>query len=375
MTTNLLKLIILRSNFLTGLNSVEKSVGDNTNLPILKNILLSAEENKIILTSTNLELAIKYRLSGKIITSGSITIPFSVLNTIIKNLNTERITLEATPNSLIIQTDNYEATIQGNNTEDFPVIPSIQNKKQSIKINTKTFKEVLVKVSVATQYSDIRPEISGVLMVFKNKELTFVATDGFRLAEIVFEKNEAESSFEDVSVIVPLKTTTELLRILDEKESPSLEVFIDQNQILFQTESQYIISRLIDGSFPEYHAIIPKQTKTELIVNRLELVGALNLAKTFSGKTNDVALKTSENKKVLEVFSADSSLGENKYKIPIKLKGDPFMTTFNWKYILDGLKIYESEDVVLQANAPDKPIVIRSQTTPHALYVVMPLKT
>ena len=121
-------------------------------------------------------------------------------------------------------------------------------------------------------------------MVFKNKELTFVATDGFRLAEIVFEKNEAESSFEDVSVIVPLKTTTELLRILDEKESPSLEVFIDQNQILFQTESQYIISRLIDGSFPEYHAIIPKQTKTELIVNRLELVGVLNLAKTFSGK-------------------------------------------------------------------------------------------
>ena len=87
-----MKLIILRSNFLTGLNSVEKSVGDNTNLPILKNILLSAEENKIILTSTNIELAIKYRLSGKIITSGSITIPFSVLNTIIKNLNTERIT-------------------------------------------------------------------------------------------------------------------------------------------------------------------------------------------------------------------------------------------------------------------------------------------
>lgn len=370
-----MKLIILKNNLLEGLSSVERSVGDNTNLPILKDVLLKTENNKITITSTDLELAVKYFVPGKIIETGVATVPFSIFNNIIKNLNSERIALEERDKKLFVNTDNYEASIHGQDPKEFPIIPSIQNKKQSIKVNTGVFKEILSNVIVASHYSDIRPEISGVLISYENKRLTLVATDSFRLAEATLGADQAQSSFDKISVIVPLKTASELLRIISDEENNVIEIFIDPNQILFRTSTQYIISRLIDGNFPEYQAIIPKQTKTEALVNRQELLSAVNLTKVFSGKASDITIKIGDNKKFLEVYSADSVLGENHYKIPTKLKGDKFSISFNWRYLLDGLKIYKGEEITLGVTAPDRPVVIKSVNEPLLLYVVMPIKT
>jgi len=367
-----MNIIILRTNLLDGLGSVERAISENTNLPILKNILVKIRDNKIIFISTNLELAVETSISGKVIEKGEITLPFQVFNSIIKNLNTERVTLEEKGKKLLISTDNYEASIQIQDPKEFPIIPTITNKDNNLKINAGDFKEALGSVIIAAQYSDIRPEISGVFMNFSDGALTLAATDGFRLAERKLNQKQTKSNISDTSVIIPLKTATEIMRMFGENQE--MEIYIDPNQILFSTENKKIISRLIDGSFPDYQSVIPKQTPNEASVEKNELINALKLASAFSGRANDVTIRVGENKKFLEVYSADSAVGENCYRVPIKLKGEKFSLIFNWRYVLDGLKIYKSPEITLGVSSSDRPVSIKSATEPHLIYVAMPIK-
>jgi len=371
-----MKLIVLKNNLVDALNAIEGSVGNNINLPILKNILFSVENNKIILTSTNLETAVKYNLSGKIVEGGSLTVPFGVFNNIAKNINSERVTLESQDNnSLLITTDNYEASVRVQDAKDFPIIPTIQNKDNLIKTNTSSIKEILSRAIIAAQYSDVRPEISGVLLRLNEGKINFVATDSFRLVEISLKAQEFETNLKDISIIIPLRTANELLRILSIKDGGEIKIFVDPNQVLFQTETESLISRLIDGTFPDYQTVIPKTTKSEAAIARDELINAVKVTKVFAGRANDVTLRVGDNKKFIEVTAADSAIGENRYKIPIRLKGEKFSLSFNWRYLADGLKIWNGEEITLGVNDPDRPVIIKSPSEPEMLYVVMPIKS
>ncbi|MEK9194368.1 MAG: DNA polymerase III subunit beta [Patescibacteria group bacterium] len=368
-----MKLILLRNNLLEGLFSTERVINDNVNLPILKNILLKANNSKITITATNLNLAINHNISGKIVESGEVTVPHNILNNIIKNLNTEKVSLEKKNKQLNIITDNYEAVIEGQESKDFPIIPLIQNQKQHLKIDVSVFKSSLQNVINSTQFSDIRPEISGIFLQLYEDGLKLVATDSFRLAEKKLNTNLFESNIKENAVIIPLKTAQELLRVLKENDQ-KLWIFIEPNQILFKTDSLEITSHLIDGRFPDYEPIIPKTLIGEATLDRNELINAVKLTSVFSGRINDLILKTGENKKFLEIYSASSMTGENRYKIPIKLKGDKFSVVFNWHYLLEGLKIFNGEEIILGVNAHDKPALIKDQNQTDLIYVLMPIK-
>lgn len=367
-----MKLIILKNNLIEGLNAVERAISGTTNLPILKNILIKTEGGRIVFTGTNLELAITQLVPGKIIEEGEITVPLPVLAAIAKNLNTERVSLDVEGTRITITTDNYEAVLQGQDAKDFPIIPLIQDKSNTISISSTKFLEALQSVFVATQYSEIRPEISGVFFKVSDQNLILAATDGFRLAERVIEANDVHTTLHEASMIVPFKTAEELIKFLQGADT-NVEMFIDANQVLFKTQTKQLISRLVDGTFPEYKAIIPHQIQNECSFNRIELINALKLTSSFAGRTNDITLKIGENKKFVELYSADSSVGESRYRIPIKLKGEPFSVVFNWRYLLDGLRIYSSEDVILGVNAPSRPAVISNTLEPSLTYVVMPI--
>lgn len=373
-TTTAMKLIILKNNLAEALYAVERAVGINTNLAILKNILLKTENNKILAITTNLELAITATIPGKIIKPGEITVPFAILSTIIRNVVTERVILEEQDHNLLITTDNYEAKVQTQSAKDFPIIPTIQNTTHFLSLPTELLKTTLGNVIVATQFSDIRPEISGVLIRYTEGKLTLVATDSFRLAEQVLEGKQVVSGYDEVSAIIPLRTAEELLRVMD-LENGEIRMVIDANQILFQTASLSVISRLIDGTFPEYHSIIPKQVRYEFSINRQEFLSAIKLVSAFSGRTNDISLTVGEGKRFLELYSADSAFGENRYRVPIKLKGDKFSIAFNWRYLLDGLKVYRGEEILVGVNAADRPAVLRNANDPSLTYVLMPIRS
>lgn len=370
-----MKIIILKSNLKESLAAVEKAISENNNLPILKNVLLKTYNNKIKIAATNLDLGIIKMTSGKIIEEGGITVPFNTFYSLVNNSDNERITIETDKNNLVFKTDNYSAKIQGVNHEEFPIIPKIENEEIFIELETSVFKDSINKVLNAAQISEIRPEISGVLFDFQMTLLKFVATDAFRLAQKTLNNNQFKANFnQGFKVIVPLKTISEAVKIFPENQP--IRIFIDNNQILFKNDELELISRLIDGEYPDYEQIVPKSIDNELVINKDQLVNAIKLASNFSGRTNDVKFKINESKKILEVYSANQYLGENNYLIPIKMKGEGFSEiAFNWHYFLDGLKVVEQENLIFGVNDNNKPSVLKSSEDGSYFYILMPIKT
>lgn len=368
-----MKLIILKSNLVEALDCVERGVGLSSNLPILKNVLVGVFENKITFRTTNLELAIETAVQGKTIQPGELTIPFSVFSTIIKNLNSDRVTLEYKNEKLKITTDNYEATLQSMNVKEFPIIPTINIQNTVIDIQTQPLKKALANAIISAQYSTIRPEISGVFFQHTNDKFVVVATDSFRLTEVVLGEKQFITKNKQFSFIIPLDTANEIVRMISKPTNDeTTHIEFDESQILVTTQQTKIISRLIDGTFPEYKAIMPKEIKSNLLVNRSELLNSVKLVSSFSSSTFDLTLRTSTNKKALELYSQNPVLGENKCTIPAKLDGEPFSIIFNWKYLLDGVKMYQGNEIALGIT-PKRPAAITSKDENTTTYVLMPI--
>jgi len=368
-----MKLIVLKNNFKTGLNTVERAITENSNLPILKNVLIKTFNNKIQLSTTNLELGITNSISGKIIEEGSITVPLSTLLGITNNINNERINIEIDNNTLNIKTDNYEAVIQGLPEEEFPIIPKIENKDNYLEIETGIFKDALFKVINAVQLSEIRPEISGVLLDFQLNSFKLVGTDSFRLAEKTLSDTNFKSNFNrGFKIILPLKTAQELLRVFKEG---SVMIFVDSNQVLFKNGDLEIISRLIDGNYPDYEQIIPNSIDTDVSFELDYLTNAVKLVSNFSGKVNEIKILTKDKQKHLEIYSANQYLGENKYLVPAKITGPSVDVSFNWRYLMDGLKNFETKDITFGINGNTKPAILKNPNDGSYFYIVMPIKT
>jgi len=369
-----MKLIILKNNLKEGLSAVERAVGENNKLPILKNVLIKTGNGKIKLSATNLELGITKLISGKIIEDGSLTIPLGTFYSIVNNSDSERINLEVKNNVLLFKTDNYEAKIQGISEEEFPIIPKIENENQCLEIEASILKNALNKVINATQISEVRPEISGVLLDFQITTLKLVATDSFRLAEKTLYEKYFKSNFNrGFKIIVPLKTAQEVIRIFHNEKL--IKIYTDPTQILFRSEDLELISRLIDGEYPDYHQIVPKEINLEVHANRDYLVNAVKLVCNFSSKINDIKIKIKNDSNNLEIYSANQHLGENNYLVPAKFKGDfNGEISFNWKFLLDGLKAIESENLVFGINGEIRPSIIKSQEETSYFYILMPIK-
>ncbi len=368
-----MKLIILKDNLRNALDSVGRAISNNASLPILGNILIKTSDNQIKIFGTNLEIAITKTVSGKILEDGGVTIPYTIISTIINNLSSERINLESKGNNLTLQTDNYKALIQGAQETDFPIIPKLDKKNEFLEIQANLFKESLGKVIIAAGISEIRPEISGVLFDVEVSSLKMAATDSFRLAETKIPGNQFKSALEQgFRATIPLRTAQELSKIF--KDGEDIKIYFDKTQVLFETKDTEIVSRLIDGDFPDYQAIIPQNTDTEITVEREELMNSLKLASAFSGRVNEIRLRTKD-KRVLEVYSSESSLGENDYLIPGKISGEEIEVVFNWRFLLDGIKSVQSKDVVLGLSGGNKAAVIKSPDDKLSIYILMPVRT
>jgi len=369
-----MKLIVLKNNLRDGLDSVGKAIGSSVNLQVLGNVLIKTEGNQIKLSSTNLELAITKNVFGKVVEEGSVTVPYSTISSLVSNLTSERINLSKTEtNGLDIQTDNYQATIQGIDEKEFPIIPKIKKDKDYLEIGQDVLKIAITKVVVAGEASDLRPEIAGVLFKSDHGTLKLVATDSFRLAEATISDDSLKNNFkEGILTTIPLKTTQDLVKILGEEKV--VKIYIENNQVLFESDSISIISRIIDGKFPDYSAIVPDSIDTEIVVNRDELISSLKLASSFTSRTNDIKLSTKD-KKIVEIYSSDDSVGKNKYLLPAKINGPETEATFNWKYLIDGVRVGSTKDVQLGLSGSDKPAVIKNPGDNQYFYILMPIKS
>jgi DNA polymerase-3 subunit beta len=367
-----MKFIAIRSNIKDAISVIEKAVGENTNLPILKNILIEAENNSITFSATNLEIAIMHKVAGKVIENGKITVPLSLFSSLIGNIQSDRLNFEKKENNLEIATDNYSAVINGMPADDFPGTPKIKNNESYIEIKAAFLKEAIQQVTVASQYSDLRPELNSVLFNFSLESLILASTDGFRLAEKSIPASQlAVKKKEPFKILIPLRTSLEVARIMRDDEL--VQIYQDENQALFKTEQTEMISRLVEGSFPDYSAIVPREFTAEIVVERDEFLNAIKLAGVFGQKNSEVKIKIHQNKKAIEINSADQALGENNHILPAKIKGDIAEVFFNWRYLSDPMKAIKTEDVFLGLQEDAGPALIRSVNDASFYYVLRPI--
>ncbi|PIR02304.1 MAG: DNA polymerase III subunit beta [Candidatus Nealsonbacteria bacterium CG_4_9_14_3_um_filter_35_11] len=378
-----MEIIILSKNFKKGLSLTEKIPGKTLTLPVLNNVLIDTSGNFLKLSATDLEIGIQWWGLCKVEKEGKIAVPVKFLYQLINSFPDEKINIKEKNKTLFIEGQNYKTQIKGVSAEDFPIIPSFL-KEKFIEIDNKKIKQGLLDVINMASLSQIRPEISGIYFSFLKNQVKFVATDSFRLAEktLNFSQNSGYKNIlsEEVNFILPQKTARELINILDETQK-NIKIYFSESQILFETFSQEtdhpeinLISRQIEGEYPSYQDIIPKEYKTKIILNREEFIRQIKVASLFSGKINEVKLKINPKTKIIEIFSQDPDFGESKSNLPAQIEGEKIETSFNWRFILDGLLNMKSSEVSFDLQDNNGPGVLKPIGDPTYLYIVMPIK-
>lgn len=373
-----MKVEILKENLKTGLNIIEKIVGKNLSLPILDNVFINTEENFLRLSSTDLETAINLWVLAKITKKGIVVVPARFLSNFISLLPEEKIILEEKNQNLLIECKNYKTQIQGDNPNEFPIIPEFKN-IDFIEVNNKNFCFGLSQIVDVASPSQNRPEISGIYFSFSGDLIKIVATDSFRLAEKIIpleQKNKKEFSF-----ILPQKPARELINILEGREGV-LKIYFSPSQVLFEFPMKgverpqiQIISRLIDGEYPNYQEIIPKKFKTHIIAKKDEFLNQIKAAALFSGKISEIKFVINPSKKEIEILAQSPDIGESRSILPVKIEGEPMEISFNHKFLSDGLLNTKSSEVVFDLSKEEGPCVLRPVGDASYLYVVMPIKS
>lgn len=368
-----------KENLKINLDNALRIVKHNSTLPILNNFLLSTEKGMLKISSTDLEIGFTSLVPSKIIKDGSITVPAQLLSQFVNNLPNKNINLEVKDFKLYLNCDNIKASINGLNAEDFPIIPKVKN-DSFLTINSKVFKNSLNCVINSSAISDARPEISSIYVKISPDQIKFIATDSFRLAhKTIFVlsqdlKEKIKINFEkSKNIILPLRTAGELLRILGD-QNDNVKVIIDQNQILFDLDNTQLISRLVEGNYPDYEAIIPKSSETKCYLSKNDLEESIKLAGCFSSKLNDVTVKTNSEKSQMEIFSNNNEYGNHHAKIDSEVKGKDVSMVFNWRYVLDGLKNIDDDELILEFNGDQKPAVIKPAKNSDFFYILMPIR-
>ena len=373
-----MKFISLQENLKRGLNIVGHVTVKNVNLPILNNILIKIENSNIEFIGTNLEIGIRHLVRGKIEREGQFTVDSKLISDYVNLLNNgEKVEIEEKNKELKIKSGNYKTKIKGEEAKDFPLIPTI-NEDTSYLLDIEEFKKSLAQVIFAVSNSENRVELTGVLFTFSEKKLNLAATDSYRLAEKEVKIKENYKK-EDESVIVPAKTVQELLRILNNFDFNDIdgvneiEITISDNQILFKFDSVSLISRLINGKYPDYKQIIPNKSITEALVNKTEFIRGVKAVSLFSKSgINDITILLLKNKISISSFSGAS--GESQVEINCNVEGDENEITINYRYLLDGLNNIDDENVLIKVLNNNTPCLIKPEKENNYLYIVMPIK-
>jgi len=369
-----LKIIVNKNNFLEILQKVQRAVSSKNAVLALAGILLeTTEEGKLKLSATDLEIGMEAMTPAQILEQGKIVLPAKYLVEIVRKLGEDpiQIIVDKQNNTANIHSGSFNLNIHGYSPDDFPAIPWIQQ-GFCCSLQQPFLKEMLRQTSFAVSHDETRPFLTGVLISLEEK-LRLVATDGHRMA-----LREADFSFpeEEVTrkVIVPAKTINELSRVLGDEENSLVEMVIGENQASFQLENLRLITRLIEGQFPNYRQIIPQNYKTRVRVQREDLADALERASLIvKGESNIVKIILQKEKMI--ITSNTPEIGRSQEEIACFLEGEELQIAFNFKYFLDVLKILDSEEVTIDFTGSLSPSIIRAVEMNNYTYIIMPVRS
>jgi DNA polymerase-3 subunit beta len=365
-----MKIKVDKSDLLKSIQIVGNIITPKNMLPILSNILFETQKNKIRLTTTDLDIGISNTLDVEVLEPGAITIPTKRLNDVIKELPSGIISLTTKKNNMVdIELENCEFKLMGLPKEEFPKLPEFKDKEQIV-FEQALLKQMLNMTSFAVSHEETRYVLNGLLLEIKSggetATIKLVGTDGRRLAAA--EKKLSLKVHKDLKIIIPFKTIQELVRNL--KEGGDVSVVIGQNQVLFEMDGITIISRLIEGDFPDYQKVIPHASNIKIKLNKEQFILVLRRANLFT--TQDFqAVRFELFKNKLVVSKSTPDVGEFKEEIQVEYSGKELAIGFNPNYLLDMLKNWREEEFSLEFYDAEKPGVVRSD---NYVYIVQPMR-
>ncbi len=373
-----MKFRINRDHFTTGLQRVMNVVGARATMPILSNVLIEAKEGVVTLTTTNLDMGIRCKLQADVSTAGSITLPVRKLATIVKELPNLDVDVDTTPNhQAIIASGSSKFRIMGLSAEEFPPLQNFADNRSFI-LPQASLAQMLRSVSYSQSTDESRYTLNGVYFNFEVGKLTLAATDGRRLSVVSCPLEVTEESVGHL--ILPAKTVGEVERLLNQGET--VRIAFNERQVAFEIacgsagpegllESIYLVSKVVDGNYPNYRQVIPRETDLHIKCNREMLAQTIHRASLVaSDKNNAVKLRFAPNK--LEVTGSSSEYGDSNESMPIEYDGPEIQVAFNPQFLMDPLKNLTRDDIIFEFKDELSPGVFR--TPDSFLCVVMPLR-
>ncbi len=362
-----MKIQVTQENLNKALNHVARVASGRNTLPILSNVLIKTVNNRVCVAATNLNIAITHYIGSKVTSKGAITVPARLTQDFVSSLPPGVVNLNLEDNKLHIQTEKYNSTINCTPAEDYPIMPAIKN-PQEWKIPANTLKKTLTQTVTSASNDDSRPILTGVYMHSQDNTLKVVATDSYRLTESRIEKVKQK-----INLLIPSTAVNDLLRILPETND-MVTVFYDEQQVKFVAGDTELITRLIDGSYPEYQKLIPSSFVNQATLLRSDFINITKVSSLFARESAGSITIELDPKGKISIKAIASQLGENTAEADASVKGDGKIT-LNSRYLLDALGNIDEEKVTLSFNGKLEPCVINPETETGQTHVIMPLKS
>jgi DNA polymerase-3 subunit beta len=374
-----MKLTCLQENLKRGLSIVSHAVAGKSTLPVLSNILLATDNGRLKLAATNLELGITCWIGSKVDVEGAVTIPAKLMSDLVGNLPNDRIVLELdqTAQSVKISCARYENNINGIEADEFPQLPSVNNQDPIAVFACEVLREAIDQIAFAAATDDSRPVLTGVLLRLRGNQATLSAADGFRLAQRLIPL--ATEVIDPVELIIPARALTELARIIGNSDgNVAMTITEGGSQVLFHTEDVDLVTRVIDGKYPDIERVIPQSYTTRTLVDTGELAKAVKVASLFaSAASNIVRLEIEAGGDMSPgriVISANAAeIGNNSGVVDGMVHGEGNRIALNVRYLQEAINAIKTAQVALETQTEQTPAVFRPVGVDGYIHIVMPM--
>ena len=365
-----MKLKVLQENLAKALINASRFTTSKAQLPILGNIKLETRKTKLIVSATNLEMSTSISFGAQVENEGEIAIPAKVITEIVSNLQPGTISLNSEKEQLKISTNSFLATLSGMNTSDLPLIPQKVDEKKAFTLSKEKIAEALSQVIFATSIDETRPILTGVLMIFRGKDLTLVGTDGFRLSQ---RKLSVSGNTKTQNLVLPKGILGELIKTSTEKENIFFEYKKEENQVIVLMDDTVFSTRVLEGEYPDYEKIIPKTTNIKINVDKEEFLRAVKLASVFARDSANI-VKMEVGKSDLTLFAESQSSGSQKTKIDAKVEGKGIEIAFNYRFLEEFIHSIKGEEVQMKFSNSNAPGIFSDPEDSDYLHLIMPVK-
>lgn len=365
-----MKLTVTQENLSRALSTVSRVASGKTSLPILGNILLRTDESRLLLAATNLEIAVTEYIGGSVKENGGFTVPARLMSDFISSLPAGNVTLKLEGSILHVESGSYTSKINGMQADDFPALPQI-SPKHTCELDAKELKRAIQQVAVVASHDDTRPVLTGIYWHTFEGALYIAGTDGYRLAEKCLQEKGFD---ETIAAIVPATTLQEAVRVMSD-DVETVQVLLDDNQIRLKLGDIEITSKLIDGTFPDYRQLIPKESDIAVTLAKDDFSRITKVASLFARESGGgITLAADSEAGHVSIHSVASQLGENTSEATADITGDG-KVTLNSRYLIEALGCIDGSPVNFAFSGKLSPCVLTAAKAKDYKHIIMPLNS